>query len=90
MLRGIIWYDRNANGRRDSNVEDPHHGRDVEFDVGLGGVQIQLTECDPETNEAMSMEMYSEGANSYAGTISHGYNVNMQALLINKSKGGGK
>jgi hypothetical protein len=90
VLRGVIWYDRNANGRRDSNVADPDHGRDVEFDVGLGGVQIQLTECDPETNEAMSMEVYSEGMNSYAGTISYGYDVNMHAMLINKARGGGK
>jgi hypothetical protein len=91
VLRGIIWYDRNANGRRDPDVDDPDLGRDVEFDVGLGGVQVQLTECDPETNEAMSMEVaYSEGTNSYAGTISHGYNVNMHAMLISKAKGGGK
>lgn len=94
VLRGIIWYDRNANGRRDSNMDEPTLGRDVEFNIGLGGVQVQLTECDPDTNmalsETQSMDMYSDGSNSYAGTISRGYNVMMHALLVHKWEGGGK
>jgi hypothetical protein len=90
VLRGIIWYDRNANGRRDSNVDDSEHGRDVETNVGLGGVQVQLMECDPDTNEALSMGVYSEGDNSYAATISRGYNALMHAMLVNKAEDGGK
>ena len=90
VLRGIIWYDRNANGRRDSNVDDPEHGRDVETNVGLGGVQVQLMECDPDTNEALSMDVYSEGDNSYASAITRGYNALMHAMLVNKAEDGGK
>jgi hypothetical protein len=90
VLRGIIWYDCNANGRRDTNVDDSEHGPDVETTIGLGGVQVRLMECDPETNEALSMGAYSEGDNSYAATISHGYNALMHAMLVNKAEDGGK
>jgi hypothetical protein len=90
VLRGIIWYDRNANGRRDSNIDDPEYGHDVETNFGLGGVQVRLMECDPDTNEALSMDVYSEGVNSYASTISLGYNALMHAMLVNKAEDGGK
>ena len=36
VLRGRIWYDRNGNGYRDSNVEVLGMGGDVEFTHGLG------------------------------------------------------
>jgi hypothetical protein len=91
VLRGIIWYDRNANGRRDTNVDDPELGNDVETNVGLGGVQVRLMECDPVTNEALDMnENYDEGDNSYVATISRGYNALMHAMLVNRAEDGGK
>ena len=48
-LRGVMWYDRNGNGVRDSNVEVSGFSNDVEFEFGVGGVQVQLVECDPVT-----------------------------------------
>ena len=42
ILRGVMWYDRNANGVRDSNVEVTDLGDDVEFSYGVGGIQVQL------------------------------------------------
>ena len=48
-LRGVMWYDRNGNGVRDSNVEVGGFSNDVEFEFGVGGVQVQLVECDPVT-----------------------------------------
>ena len=49
ILRGIMWYDRNANGVRDSNVEKEGMGDDVEYSHGVGGVQVQIVECDGDT-----------------------------------------
>lgn len=94
ILRGLIWYDKNGNGKQDSNINDSILGLDVERNLGLGGVQIQLTECDPRTNMALSVaqanELYTDGSNSYASTISSGYNIMMHAMLIHKNDGGGK
>ena len=50
-LRGVCWYDRNGNGVRDSNVEVEGYSQDVEFEFGVGGVSINLVECDPQTGE---------------------------------------
>jgi hypothetical protein len=94
ILRGLIWYDKNGNGKQDANINDSILGLDVERNLGLGGVQIQLTECDPSTNMALSVaqtnELYTHGTNSYASTISSGYNIMMHAMLIHKHDGGGK
>jgi hypothetical protein len=35
-MKGVVWYDRNANGERDSNVEVGGMGGDVEWSHGLG------------------------------------------------------
>ena len=50
-LRGLMWYDRNANGVRDSNVEVEGFSNDVEFEFGVGGISVSLVECDPDTGE---------------------------------------
>lgn len=50
VLKGVIWYDRNANGHRDTGVSMPDFGSDVEFDLGLGGVKVTLVQCNAETN----------------------------------------
>ncbi len=49
VLRGSAWYDRNANGRRDANVHVNDMGDDVEYSHGIGGVIVQLVECDVDT-----------------------------------------
>ena len=91
VLYGTIWYDRNANGLRDSNIDTPGMGKDVEYTFGLGGVSIQLMECDPITNKPINtMDKYSDGENSYAMTTSRGYDVNYKPQLANRNGGGGK
>ena len=100
VLRGAVFYDRNANGVRDSNVQVPGMGNDVEYSHGLGGVTIQLVECD-ETGAAMAADdfaaMKSRGLdlpqdareNSYASTISLGYDVKMRSHLADRLEQGG-
>jgi len=91
LLKGIIYYDRNANGGRDSDVNTVEFGEDVEYNYGLGGVTIQLIECDVETNkEVVSEDLYGEGKNSYASTISQGYDVRHRAKLAGPDEEGGK
>ena len=51
FLRGVVWYDRNANGVRDSNVAEGGLGSDVEYSHGVGGVQVMLVQCDPKTGK---------------------------------------
>ncbi|KAL3816467.1 hypothetical protein ACHAXA_009892 [Cyclostephanos tholiformis] len=67
VLRGSAWYDRNANGRRDANVHVNDMGDDVEYSHGIGGVIVQLVECDVDTGRAMSGEMSSSYASSVTG-----------------------
>lgn len=47
-VRGMMWYDANGNGVRDSNVEREGF-TDVEYKFGVGGVNMMLRECDWET-----------------------------------------
>ncbi|KAL3773393.1 hypothetical protein ACHAWO_003684 [Cyclotella atomus] len=54
VLRGTIYYDRNANGQRDANVATEEFGPDTEYNVGLGGVNLRLVECDLATGEAVA------------------------------------
>ena len=53
LVRGSVWYDRNANGYRDADVVvdavGDVRGRDVEWSHGLGGVRVRLVRCDPAT-----------------------------------------
>ena len=46
-----MYYDRNANGSRDANVASKEFGDDTEYSIGLGGVNLQLVECDLSTPE---------------------------------------
>jgi len=43
-VRGMMWYDANGNGVRDSNVVRGEFG-DVEYKFGVGGVSMMLKEC---------------------------------------------
>ena len=49
----MTWYDRNANGRRDSNINVIGMSADVEFTHGVGGVSVQLVECDGGTGRCV-------------------------------------
>lgn len=93
-LAGTVYYDRNANGERDSNVDTLDQGKDVEWNIGLGGVNVQLMECNPDDNEVLGWEAqaekYGEGDNSYASTVSVGYDVLMHPKLTARNEMGGK
>lgn len=91
VLQGIAYYDRNANGNRDSNIDTLEMGPDVEYEFGVGGVQIQLMECDPKTNmELDGISKYAVGDNSYAATFSQGYDVLFHPMLVGRAESGGK
>ncbi|KAL7547017.1 hypothetical protein ACHAWF_010337 [Thalassiosira exigua] len=93
VLRGTVYYDRNANGERDSNVDSFSYGKDVEYSYGLGGVVVQLMECDPATNEGLGRarveDKYEDGENSFASTVSSGYDVLMHPKLVGREERGG-
>ncbi|EJK75219.1 hypothetical protein THAOC_03066, partial [Thalassiosira oceanica] len=91
VLRGTIYYDRNANRIRDT-VDTYDMGRDVEHNFGLGGVTVELHECDPDTNKALAQEGSDSGygRTSFASTISLGYDVVMRSALAPRNEGGGK
>ena len=55
ILRGLMWYDRNANGMRDSNVNVVGMGGDVEYSHAVGGVSVQVIECDGDTGRSVLM-----------------------------------
>lgn len=67
-------------------------GRDVEHNFGLGGVTVELHECDPETNKALIQEGSDSGygRTSFASTISLGYDVVMRSALAPRNENGGK
>eukprot|EP00956_Cyclotella_meneghiniana_P038769 scaffold159697_cov56-Cyclotella_meneghiniana.AAC.7 len=54
VLKGVIWYDRNANASRDNGITMPEYGSDVEYSMGLGGVTVTLLECNADTNRGKS------------------------------------
>lgn len=89
-LRGTIYYDKNANGERDSNVDTVDFGKDVEYNYGLGGIHIQLMECDADTNMGVNVvENYEAGDNSYATAVSLGYDALMHPKLVGREEMGG-
>ena len=95
VLRGTIYYDRNANGIRDANINTEKYGSDTEYNMGLGGVNLQLVECDLSTNRAVKSMVDGsgeggEGFNSYSSTISQGYDVLFHPVLADRSVDGGK
>lgn len=97
VLRGTIYYDRNANGKRDSSVSDSEYGsNDIEFEYGLGGVNLRLVECDLENNKEVEMqwnpnkEEESGHWNSYSQTISLGYDATFHPQLAERRVDGGK
>jgi hypothetical protein len=81
VLKGTVWYDRNANGNRDSGISMTDFGSDVEYNLGLGGVKITLLECNGDTNREIETS-----SNTLATTISQGYDSKMMPML---SDGGG-
>jgi hypothetical protein len=81
VVKGTVWYDRNANGNRDTGVSMADFGSDVEYNMGLGGVKIALVECNAETNREKE-----SSTEALATTMSQGYNSQMKPML---SFGGG-
>jgi len=81
-VRGMMWYDANANGVRDSNVVRGEFN-DVEYKFGVGGVQMQLRECDWETKMPVAGSSVGATTNS-AGTGSRG-----EPMIVNYDLGGG-
>jgi len=48
-LRGIMWYDSNANGVRDNNIAVSGMGEDVEYSHAVAGVHVKPVKCNHET-----------------------------------------
>lgn len=89
MLRGIMWYDRNANGNRDSNVEVTGVGTDVEFSHGVGGITAQLVQCD-ETSGRAYVAPPGETLNNYASAITQGFDTRMVPQVVPANDQNGK
>ncbi|KAL7541396.1 hypothetical protein ACHAXR_010888 [Thalassiosira sp. AJA248-18] len=96
VLRGTAWYDRNANGERDSNIDTIEMGPDVEYNYGLGGVTIQLMECDVDTNAGVVHVGVDSGGddgdggeNNHVTAVSVGYDVLMHSKLVHRKEAGG-
>mmetsp|Transcript_33334 Transcript_33334/g.80621 ORF Transcript_33334/g.80621 Transcript_33334/m.80621 type:complete len:774 (-) Transcript_33334:271-2592(-) len=88
VLRGVTWYDRNANGKRDSNVEAGEYGDDVEYSHGVGGVMMQVIECDGETGLEFTPAAGETIQRSAATTA--GFNVNYRPQVVPTSGDNGK
>ena len=87
VLSGTLYYDLNANSRRENRIValagERHLGNDVEYSVGLGGVTVQLVECHddgPSAADANDEEDEEEARVVTAVTI--GVNVQGRHKLI--------
>ncbi|KAL7536950.1 hypothetical protein ACHAXR_007506 [Thalassiosira sp. AJA248-18] len=89
ILKGMMWYDRNANGVRDSNVKVEGVGDDVEWSHGVGGVGVQLVECDGETGREY-IPGENEPINSYASTMVPGFDAIMHPQIVPLNDGNGQ
>mmetsp|Transcript_16993 Transcript_16993/g.24003 ORF Transcript_16993/g.24003 Transcript_16993/m.24003 type:complete len:740 (+) Transcript_16993:138-2357(+) len=81
-VRGMMWYDANGNGVRDSNVVRGEFA-DVEYKFGVGGVNMMLRECDWDT------KMPVPGSFAGATTKSAGYGARGEPMIVNHDLGGG-
>jgi len=81
-VRGMMWYDANANGVRDSNVVRGEFN-DVEYKFGVGGVQMMLRECDWATKTPVA------GSVVGASTTSVGTGNRGEPMIVNHDLGGG-
>jgi len=55
FFKGLAWYDRNANGKRESKMSalgEDLEGEDVEYDYAVGGVEVRLVPCDEYTERS--------------------------------------
>jgi len=60
FFKGLAWYDRNANGKRENKMTalgEDLEGEDVEYDYAVGGVEVRLVPCDEYTERSE----FSEG-----------------------------
>jgi len=81
-VRGMMWYDANANGVRDSNVHKDEFN-DVEYKFGVGGVFLKLMECDWETKLPVG------GSTTGSTTISAGIGPMGEPMIVSHDLGGG-
>jgi len=88
-LRGIMWYDRNANGNRDSNVEVTGVGDDVEFSHGVGGITAQLVQCD-ETSGLAYVAPPGETLDNYAAAVTQGFDNRYVPQVVPANEQNGK
>ena len=52
LNQGLAWYDKNANGKRESRMAalgEDLMGEYVEYDYAVGGVEARLVPCDEDT-----------------------------------------
>jgi len=59
IIKGMAWYDRNANGKRESKMTalgEDLEGEDVEYDYAVGGVEARLVPCDEDTGRPLVSE----------------------------------
>jgi len=91
ILRGLIWYDRNANGVRDSNVNVEGMGNDVEYSHGVGGVTVQLVQCDGDVESENYGRQFvppeGETENTYAATRTQGVDALGRAQIVPQMDG---
>eukprot|EP00984_Skeletonema_dohrnii_P017982 scaffold8297_cov107-Skeletonema_dohrnii-CCMP3373.AAC.5 len=105
VLSGTLYYDINANSRRDENIaalygEVSHLGDNVEYNVGLGGVTVQLVECrdadpsntdnndgDDEEEETQVVTAVTIGVNVQGrpSLIMSGGNYNLVDIKVDRS-----
>jgi len=88
ILKGMMWYDRNANGVRDSNVNVQGWGNDVEYSHGVGGVSVSLVQCDAETGRAATGDIKSIA--STATTVTQGFDALMKPQIVRMNDSNGK
>lgn len=88
-IMGTTWYDRNANGIRDSNKEVRGLGGDVEFSHAIAGVQINLVECDPTTGREYIRQVGDEDIDTQASTTTAGVDAKGKPQIVQKKNGPG-
>jgi len=89
VIMGTTWYDRNANGIRDSNVEVAGLGSDVEFQHAVSGMTVKLIECDP-SNGREYIPPEGEVVETYANVITAGLGGRGEAQIVKRNDSDGR
>ncbi|EJK78026.1 hypothetical protein THAOC_00098, partial [Thalassiosira oceanica] len=89
VIMGTTWYDRNANGIRDSDVEVAWLGSDVEFQHAVSGMTVKLIECDP-SNGREYIPPEGEVVETYANVITAGLGGRGEAQIVKRNDSDGR